>query len=79
VHAATKAGGTIAIWEIERPRREARPGEGDGIALFFALTSSAGAYSGDEYARWLTQAGFMHVRCVRPRLSPGNVLVHAGK
>jgi hypothetical protein len=75
--AAMKEGATLAIWELERPRRDRRPGEGDGVALFFRLTSSAGAYHGDEYARWLEDAGFRTIKCVRPRLSPGNVLVHA--
>jgi hypothetical protein len=78
-HAALQSDGTVAIWEIERPKRHARPGEGDGVALFFRLTSTAGAYSGDEYASWLAEAGFQRIKTVRPRLSPGNVLVHARK
>jgi 2-polyprenyl-3-methyl-5-hydroxy-6-metoxy-1,4-benzoquinol methylase len=77
VQRATAGGGTVAIWELERPRRTAAPNEGDGVALFFRLTSTAGAYSGEEYADWLRQAGFGAVTIVRPRLSPGNVLVHA--
>jgi 2-polyprenyl-3-methyl-5-hydroxy-6-metoxy-1,4-benzoquinol methylase len=68
---------TIAIWELERPKRTAPPSEGDGVALFFRLTSTAGAYSGKEFETWLSQAGFERVKTVRPRLSPGNVLVHA--
>ena len=79
VHTVLKANGTATIWEFERPRRDARPGEGDGIALFFRLTSTAGAYSGGEYMQWLEEAGFTRIKCVRPRLSPGNVLVHARK
>jgi 2-polyprenyl-3-methyl-5-hydroxy-6-metoxy-1,4-benzoquinol methylase len=78
-HAALVDDGTVAIWEIERPRREARPSEGDGVALFFRLTSTAAAYSGDEYVEWLRAAGFTRQRIVRPRLSPGYVLVHARK
>lgn len=76
-HAALGDNGTLAIWEIERPSRDAKPSEGDGVALFFRLTSTAGAYSGDEYADWLTKAGCARVKIVKPRLSPGNVLVHA--
>jgi len=79
VHRALADDGTVAIWEIERPRRDARPSEGDGVALFFRLTSTAGAYSGEEYAGWLQQAGFRAIKIVRPRLSPGSVLVHARK
>ncbi len=71
--------GTIAIWELERPRRDSKPGGGDGIALFFKITSTASAYSGEEYAEWLAQAGFDRVKIVRPRLSPGSVIVHARK
>jgi hypothetical protein len=76
-HAALGADGTVAVWELERPSRAKRPSEGDGVALFFRLTSSAAAYSGQEYAQWLTDAGFAQVKIVRPRLRPGTVLVHA--
>jgi hypothetical protein len=69
--------GTIAIWELERPRRDARPSGGDGIALFFKITSTASAYSGEEYAAWLAKARFDRIKIVRPRLSPGSVIVHA--
>lgn len=75
--AAAASGGTVAIWELERPGPGQKPGAGDGIALFFRLTSTAGAYSGDEYAAWLRAAGFERVKIVRPALRPGNVLVHA--
>jgi 2-polyprenyl-3-methyl-5-hydroxy-6-metoxy-1,4-benzoquinol methylase len=74
---ATAPGGTIAIWELERPARGARPAPGDGAALFFRLTSTAGTYHGGEYARWLTDAGFARAAIKRPRLSPGDVLVYA--
>ena len=77
VAGATADGGTVAIWEIERPRRHSKPNEGDGVALFFRLTSTAAAYSGDEYGEWLEEAGFRAVKIVRPRLSPGGVLIHA--
>jgi 2-polyprenyl-3-methyl-5-hydroxy-6-metoxy-1,4-benzoquinol methylase len=76
-HRALANDGTVAIWEIERPRRESKPNQGDGVALFFRLTSTAGAYSGEEYAAWLEQAGFRKPTIVRPLLSPGGVLVHA--
>jgi hypothetical protein len=76
-HDALGPGGTAAIWELERPSRAKRPSEGDGVALFFRLTSSAAAYSGEEYAEWMKEAGFTHSKIVRPRLRPGTVLVHA--
>jgi len=77
VREAVEPNGTVAIWERERPSAQRAPTEGDGIALFFRLTSTAGAYSGQEYAEWLRHAGFSSARIVRPRLSPGSVLVHA--
>ncbi len=72
---ALAKGGTVAIWEIERPRRDRKAGDGDGAALYFRLTSSAGTYSGEEYAGWLSGAGFERVRVERPPLSPGYVLI----
>jgi hypothetical protein len=76
-YAAVAGQGTVAIWELERPASSQKPCEGDGVALFFRLTSSAAAYSGEEYAAWLTEAGFTRAKIVRPALRPGNVLVHA--
>jgi hypothetical protein len=77
--AATAPDGTVAIWELERPAPGKPPGEGDGVALFFRLMSTAGAYSGDEYVAWLTEAGFKRAKIVRPTLRPGTVLVHASR
>lgn len=77
VHHALTGEGTVAIWELERPAADRKPSEGDAIALFFRLTSTASAYSGEEYARWLQDAGFSQVRIVRPALRPSAVLVHA--
>ncbi len=68
-------GGTVAIWEMERPKRTSAVTAGDGVALFFRLTSTAGAYHGDEYKEWLESAGFRRVRIQRPIVSPGAVLV----
>jgi len=69
--------GTAAIWEIEAPKRGSRATGGDGAALFFRLTSTAGAYHGDQYAAWLRRAGFERVKVARPVMSPGQVLVTA--
>ena len=76
-HHALTADGTVAIWDLERPARDKYPSEGDGIALFFRLTSTAAAYSGHEYAGWLKDAGFERVTINRPVLRPSTVLVHA--
>ena len=75
VHGALNADGTVAIWELEAPRRGTRASSGDAAALFFRLTSTAGAYHGDEYARWLREAGFHSITVKRPAVSPGKVLV----
>lgn len=76
-HGALTTNGTVAIWELEASRKGARATIGDGAALFFRLTSTAGAYHGDEYARWLREAGFRRVTVTRPMASPGKVLVTA--
>jgi hypothetical protein len=76
-YAALAEKGTVAIWELERPAAHKKPSEGDGVALFFRLTSSAAAYSGEEYASWLGEAGFTSPKIVRPTLRPGTVLIHA--
>jgi cyclopropane fatty-acyl-phospholipid synthase-like methyltransferase len=76
-HDALETDGTVAIWELERPAPHKKPSEGDGVALFFRLISTAAAYSAEEYAAWLTEAGFTRVKIIRPALRPGTVLVHA--
>jgi ubiquinone/menaquinone biosynthesis C-methylase UbiE len=72
-----RPGGTVAIWELESQRSGSRVDHGDLVALFFRLTSTSGAYHGTQYARWLAAAGFSAVRVLRPRSSPGRVLVLA--
>jgi hypothetical protein len=79
VHRSLADDGTVAIWELERPNRDKPPAAGDGVALFFRLTSTAGAYSGGQYQAWLEAAGFSRIKIVRPRLSPNAVIVHARK
>lgn len=75
VHAALRPGGVAAIWEVDAPTSGSAAGAGDIAALYFRLTSTAGAFHGDEYAAWLREAGFTAIRVARPVLSPGNVLV----
>jgi hypothetical protein len=72
---AMGANATVAIWEAEAPTPGSRASAGDAVALYFRLTSTAGAYHGDEYSAWLRSAGFGAVKVVRPALSPGNVLI----
>lgn len=77
VHEALRPGGVAAIWELEAPRAGDAAGAGDIPALYFRLTSAAGAFHGAAYAEWLRQAGFERVRIARPVLAPGHVLVTA--
>lgn len=79
VRQALRPGGTVAIWDVEAPSRQARASIADGVALFFRLMSTAGAYNGGQYATWLTTADFQRAVVRRPRLWPGHVLVHAVK
>jgi 2-polyprenyl-3-methyl-5-hydroxy-6-metoxy-1,4-benzoquinol methylase len=75
VRAATKPGGTVAIWEIEASDPAQSATAGDAVALFFRLTSTARAYHGSEYAAWLRTAGFASTRIARPMKRPGTVLI----
>ena len=68
---AMRPGSTVAIWEIEAPRRGSPVTSGDGARL----TSTAATYHGGEYAEWLTAAGFQDVRIARPLTTPGSVLI----
>jgi 2-polyprenyl-3-methyl-5-hydroxy-6-metoxy-1,4-benzoquinol methylase len=74
-HDAMRPQGTMAIWEAEAPKQGTRASEGDAVALYFRLTSTAGAYHADQYSAWLRDAGFAGIKVVRPALSPGNVLI----
>jgi hypothetical protein len=69
--------GVVAVWELECPRPNSKVTAGDGAALYFALTSSGGAYHADSYAAWLRDAGFESIRVARARLTPGKILVTA--
>jgi hypothetical protein len=68
---------SVAIWEIEASRTTSCATGADGATLFFRLTSSAGAYNGDDYAGWLREAEFRRIRLNRPLALPGKVLVTA--
>jgi hypothetical protein len=72
---ALVTGGTVAIWDLESPVPGAKVSDGDGVALFFRLTSTASTYHGTQYGEWLRLAGFQDLRIIRPALSPGTVLV----
>lgn len=75
VHRALGPGGAVAIWEIDVPHPRSKPQIGDLGALFFRLTSTAAAVSGETCAGWLKKAGFARTRVKRLLTLPGNVLV----
>jgi hypothetical protein len=70
------SGGTIAIWEGEQPGPEAEADIfGDAFALYFRLTSTSRVYTADEYAGWLSAAGYAEVQVLRSPMCPGMVLI----
>ncbi|HME91514.1 MAG TPA: methyltransferase, partial [Myxococcaceae bacterium] len=77
-HRAMAAGGTLAVWDIERRADGARADLGrDATALFFRLTSASNCFSAANLREWLEAAGFSSARCVRSPLAPLHLLVHA--
>ena len=73
--AAMKRGGTIAVWDYDRPSPEAPPElAADASSLYFRLTSTSQVVSGDEYAAWLREAGFTSVGLKRSLMAPVQVL-----
>ncbi|HXS96336.1 MAG TPA: methyltransferase [Candidatus Limnocylindrales bacterium] len=71
---AVLPGGTVAIWEFEKPRNR-KPGVADVLELYFRLTSDAGVYSAEELRGWMAAAGLGSVRVIRPLLFPGYSLL----
>lgn len=75
---ALKGGGSIGIFDIEAPRKDAAPeAAGDAAALFFRITSNGACFSGDDYVFWLNETGFSKPRVVRSVLVPSRLLVIA--
>ena len=71
------AKGVVAVWELESPQTGSKVTAGDGAALYFALTSTGGAYHADDYTRWIRETGFESIRVTRGKLTPGKILVTA--
>ena len=76
IRRALAADGTVAIWEIRRPARDAPPElVGDAFALYFRLTSTARCYTEAEYTQWLQEVGFADVTVQPTSFAPNQVLV----
>lgn len=72
---AMKPGGTIAVWDYDRPAHDAPPElAADASSLYFRLTSTSQVVPGDEYAAWLREAGFTGVGLKRSVMAPVQVL-----
>jgi SAM-dependent methyltransferase len=75
---ALRPGGSIGIFDIEAPGKNAPPeAAGDAAALFFRITSNGACFSGEDYLAWLRKAGFSKPRTVRTVLLPSRLLVVA--
>ena len=73
---ALTPGATIAIWEGEQPDRKAEADIfGDAFALYFRITSTSRVYTAEEYAGWLSSAGYEDVQVSRLPMCPGSVLI----
>jgi len=80
VRTAMKPGGTVAVWDFDRPAYDAPPElAADASALFFKLTSTSQVVPGDEYAAWLREAGFEEVSLKRSLMAPVQVLALGAK
>ncbi|MDB4975882.1 MAG: O-methyltransferase family 2 [Myxococcaceae bacterium] len=76
VRRSMKPGGSLAIFEIEPPASDAPPdAAGDGLALYFRISSTSACFRGAEYVAWLTGAGFVDTRVVRSVRMPSRMLV----
>lgn len=75
VHAATAAGGAIAIYDAELPDPRTKADFNDGAALYFRLCSDSRTYNGREMEGWLEDAGFASVTSHRSIAAPGSVVV----
>lgn len=76
IKATLTAGGTVAIWDFKRPEPDAEPDlVGDGLALFFRITSAAQCYTPTDYIDWIKSAGFVDVKVHPTPFAPANILV----
>ena len=73
-------GGTVGIFDIETPAdTSAADAAGDVFALYFRVTSTSSCFRGDDYVRWLGDAGFSDAKVVRSVKMPSRMLVVASR
>ena len=78
VRRALRPGGVVGIFELETPAEDAPPeAAADAFALYFRLTSNSRCFRGDDYERWLGEAGFATARTIRRVTMPSRMLVVA--
>jgi hypothetical protein len=76
IRVALTSGGTVAVWEFKRPEPEAQPDlVGDGLALFFRISSGAKCYTAADYTGWLEKAGFTDITIHPTPFAPSQILV----
>jgi ubiquinone/menaquinone biosynthesis C-methylase UbiE len=77
---ALRRGGVLAILDVLRPGSPTETGQtGALLDLYFAITSSAGTWSGGEIARWQAQAGLRPDKRIALRSAPGMTVMTATK
>lgn len=76
--AALRPGGTIALFELERPPRGRRGARiSSALGVLFWILQHTRAYSADELTVWLRAAGCRRVKLRRPAALPGSVIALA--
>jgi 2-polyprenyl-3-methyl-5-hydroxy-6-metoxy-1,4-benzoquinol methylase len=76
LHAALRPGGTLAVLDLFRPRKE-RNNTAALLGMFFYLTSGTSTYSPGDLTEWLGRAGFGRLRGRSIRRIPGQTLFTA--
>lgn len=75
IKAALTPEGTIVIWDFKRTEADAEPDLiGDGLALFFHITSAAQCYTPADYTSWIKAAGFVEVT-IHQIPAPAQILI----
>lgn len=75
-----RPGGVLAILDVLRPVSPAATGQtGALLDLYFAVTSNAGTWSGEEIAGWQVQAGLQLGKHFSLRSAPGMTVMIARK